>query len=670
MSVSICRKRWIGRTWIVWAALLVSTLLVALRLVHGARPAMTNYRGKVTAPEFPEKLDWLNTDRPLTLKQLRGKVVLLDFWTYCCINCMHVLPDLKRLEGKYAEELVVVGVHSAKFAAESQTENIRQAILRYEIEHPVINDHGMILWRQYGIRAWPSVVLIDPAGKVVGYSSGEGVYERYDSLIAKVIKTFDQEGGIDRRPLALKLERDRAPRSALSFPGKVLADAGSNQLFIADSNHNRIVVLSLDDYSVKAVIGSGKAGLADGDFERARFNHPQGMAFDGKTLYVADTENHAIRSVDPRTRNVATIAGTGGQARQSNVAGPGRTTALNSPWDLVLHNGGLYIAMAGSHQIWQLDLKSNRVAPYAGSGREGRIDGRLASAALAQPSGLTTDGRKLYFADSEVSAVRSADLDPLGRVRTLVGGELFTFGDLDGRGLSVRLQHPLGVVHHDGFLYVADTYNNKLKRISVAQRTAETFLGTGKAGFEDGNHPAFDEPAGVSIANGTLYIADTNNHVIRVADLRIRRVETLQLKNAERLWPEIGSGRAQQARALPEQTVKPGKATLTITLDLPRGHKVSPDAPSFVTVTSSDGGTLALGAKGEQTFKMPRFPVVVPLQASEGRDSVRIRYAIYYCTKRNEGLCYFDGADIVLPVVVRNDAGGRDLQVPLKLNLP
>jgi DNA-binding beta-propeller fold protein YncE len=439
---------------------------------------------------------------------------------------------------------------------------------------------------------------------VVGYSSGEGVYERYDGLIAKVIKTFDKEGTIDRRPLALKLERDRAPRSALSFPGKVLADAGSNQLFIADSNHNRIVVLSLDDYSVKAVIGSGKAGLTDGDFERTRFNHPQGMAFDGEMLYVADT------------------------------------------------------------------LKSNRVAPYAGSGQEGRIDGPLGAAALAQPSGITTDGERLYFADSEVSAVRSADLNPLGRVRTLAGGELFTFGDLDGRGLSVRLQHPLGVVHHDGSLYVADTYNNKIKRISVAQRTAETFLGTGKAGFEDGNHPAFDEPAGVSIANGTLYIADTNNHVIRVADLKTRRVETLQLKNAERLWPETGSDSAEQARVLPEQTVKPGKATLTIALDLPRGHKVSPDAPSFVTVTSSDGGTLALGAKGEQTFKMPRFPVVVPLRASEGRDSVRIRCAIYYCTKRNEGLCYFDGADIVLPVVARNDADGRDLQVPLKLTLP
>jgi thiol-disulfide isomerase/thioredoxin len=291
-------------------------------------------------------MQWLNTDRPLSLRELRGKVVLLDFWTYCCINCMHILPDLKKLERKYANELVVIGVHSAKFQGERDTENIRQAILRYEIEHPVVNDYAMEVWQRYGARAWPTLMLIDPAGKVVGYMSGEGVYEPFDKLIAKVIEAFDAKKQMDRRPLKLKLERQRRPASLLAFPGKLLADEKTKQLFIADSNHNRIVVVSLEDSSVKQVIGSGEEGMDDGEFESATFNHPQGMAFDGRVLYVADTENHAIRLVDFDKRAVTTIAGTGEQARRiDQFGGRGREVPLNSPWDLVLHIRLLYISL-------------------------------------------------------------------------------------------------------------------------------------------------------------------------------------------------------------------------------------------------------------------------------------------------------------------------------------
>src|SRR5437773_170552 len=420
-------------------------------------------RARVRAPELSGGRGWLNTDKPLSLSALKGKVVLLDFWTYGCINCMHIIPDLKKLERKYPNELVVIGVHSAKFTAEKGTENIRQAILRYEIEHPVVNDHEMQIWQEYTVRSWPTLFLIDPAGKVVAYMSGEGVYAQFDKYIARVIERFDAKKMIDRRPLNLKLERQRTPTSVLAFPGKVLADEKSKQLFIADSNHNRIVVVSLDDSSVKEVIGSGEIGLSDGNFETAAFNHPQGMALDGSILYVADTENHALRAVDLGKRSVTTIAGTGEQLqRRITFGGQGKDTPLSSPWDLTIQNGVLYIAMAGPHQLWQMNPKTGGIAPYAGSGREARIDGTLAEAALAQPSGITSDGRKLYFADSEVSSIRSADLDPHGRVDTIVGEDLFEFGDRDGKGPVVRLQHPLGVVYSDGWVDVADTYHTKI----------------------------------------------------------------------------------------------------------------------------------------------------------------------------------------------------------------
>ena len=651
------------------ASLALTSQIAGAGGVQKEKPKMPEYEGKVNAPEFPDGMEWLNTERPLFIRQLKGKVVLLDFWTYCCINCIHIIPDLKKLEHKYANELVVIGVHSAKFTAEKGTENIRQAILRYEIEHPVVNDHEMQIWQNYTANSWPTLFLIDPAGKVVAYMSGEGVYAQLDGIIAKVIETFDAKKLIDRRPLNTRLERQRTPTSVLAFPGKVLADEKSNQLFIADSNHNRVVVLSLADSSVKEVIGSGQIGFADGGFEAASFNHPQGMALDGTTLYVADTENHAIRAVDLEKRTVTTIAGTGEQLqRRITFGGKAKETPLSSPWDLTIQKGILYIAMAGPHQLWQMNPKTGGIAPYAGSGREARIDGPLIEAALAQPSGITSDGKKLYFADSEVSSIRSADLDPHGRVDTIVGEDLFEFGDRDGKGASVRLQHPLGVVYSDGWLYVADTYNNKIKRISPKERTSETFVGTGENGMRDGDRATLDEPAGVSVAFGQLYVADTNNHLIRVADLKTRRLETLQIKGLEKLRPRKSKQFTGEIVELPAQSIEPGDATLSLRLELPAGYKLNALAPSALTVSAPQNQVVELTGGPEQIFSNPSFPLTVPIKVSEGEATIRADFVLYFCEAAKESLCYFKEARVSIPVKVKNGAGTRNLVVPYKLS--
>ncbi len=644
--------------------------LTGAAIVQKEKPKMPEYEGKVNAPEFPDGMQWLNTERPLSIRQLKGKVVLLDFWTYCCINCIHIIPDLKKLEQKYSNELVVIGVHSAKFTAEKGTENIRQAILRYEIEHPVVNDHEMQIWQDYTANSWPTLFLIDPAGKVVAYMSGEGVYAQMDGIIAKVIETFDAKKMIDRRPLNLKLERQRTPTSVLAFPGKVLADEPSKQLFIADSNHNRIVIVSIEDSSVKEVIGSGQIGMADGGFEAASFNHPQGMALDGNTLYVADTENHAIRAIDLARKTVTTIAGTGEQLRRRiTFGGQAKDLALNSPWDLTLQNGILYIAMAGPHQLWQMNPKTGGIAPYAGSGREARIDGPLAEAALAQPSGITSDGKKLYFADSEVSAIRSADLDPHGRVETIVGEDLFEFGDRDGKGPAVRLQHPLGVVYSDGWLYVADTYNNKIKRVSPKDRTSETFVGTGENGMRDGDRATLDEPGGVSVAFGKLYVADTNNHLIRVADLKTRRLETLQIKGLERLRPRRSKQFAGEAVEIPTQEIEPGDVTLTVQLELPAGYKLNPQAPTALTITAPQNQVINLTGGSEQIFNSPSFPVTVPIKVNEGDATLRADFVVYYCEAAKESLCYFKEARVSIPVRAKRGSASHKLTAAYKLRL-
>jgi thiol-disulfide isomerase/thioredoxin len=367
------------------------------------------YQGDNRAPEIPQGLEWLNVDHPLSIhKDLQGKIVLLDFWTSGCVNCLHVIPELKRLEAEYPDSLVVIGVHSGKFQNEGRLESLRQAVVRYGIEHPVVNDRNFIVWRNYHARAWPSLFLIDPQGNAIGYHMGEGVYEVFQPIIAVMEKEYTASGVIDTTPLQLVLEKDTAPPTLLEYPGKVLADEAGQRLFIADSGHHRILVTNLDG-ELQLVIGSGKPGFADGSFPNVKFSDPQGLALsaDGQTLYIADRGNHAIRAANLLTHELVTIAGTGKPAKQFPSGKPGLKTAFSSPWDLLLLNEKLYIASAGVHQIWVYDLAADRVDVFAGSGNEGIDDGAPSNATLAQPSGLASDGLMLFFTDPESSAVRS-----------------------------------------------------------------------------------------------------------------------------------------------------------------------------------------------------------------------------------------------------------------------
>ncbi|WP_103126870.1 thioredoxin-like domain-containing protein [Nostoc cycadae] len=487
---------------------------------------------RVRAPEFPQNYTWLNTDKPLSLKQLRGRVVILDFWTYCCINCLHILPDLKYLEHKYKDSITVIGVHSAKFDNEQETENIRQAILRHDIEHPVLVDQNFRVWQEYTVRAWPTFMIIDPEGYVVGYVSGEGKREVLDELITKVIEEHQQKSTINFQEINHILEKQQQQIiSPLAFPGKVLATPIG--LFIADSGHHRLVISNFDG-EVLHIIGTGQPGLTDGSFSKAQFSAPQGMVFDSENqiLFVTDTENHALRRIDLHRQMVETIAGTGEQSRNIHPhSGVGLETALNSPWDLVKSGNTLFIAMAGSHQIWQMNLATNIIKTYAGTGAEGCVDGSLTESAFAQPSGMTTDGQKLYIADSEISTIRSVEIVEPYQVTTICGSQqLFGFGDVDGQSTDVRLQHCMAVEYAENFLWVADTYNHKIKLVSPSTGNCQTILGDGSAGLQDGQgkNSRFFEPSGLSVMGSNIYISDTNNHVIRCVNLNNFTVATMQ----------------------------------------------------------------------------------------------------------------------------------------------
>ena len=542
---------------------------------------------------------WINTDRPIHLDKLRGKIVVLDFWTYCCINCHHVLPDLAKLEEKYKNQLVVIGVHTAKFPAERETENIRKKVREYNIKHPVVNDANQVLWRRFGIQGWPTLVAIDPTGMPVYAESGEGQFAALDQVIGELVKQHKALGDLDETPIQFFPEREKSHAEGLLFPGKVLADAIGNRLFISDTGNNRVVITNLAG-EFQASIGGGEEGLADGPFEQARLNRPQGMCLVGETLFIADTENHAIRAADLMAKRISTVVGNGTQAAYGARGGKGTETSLNSPWDLVLLPGTriLAIAMAGPHQIWRYDLDTGAARSWAGSGRENIVDGPLAAADFAQPSGLATDGTRLFVADSEVSGVREIDLskpDDQRAVETVVGVDLFGFGDVDGRGSRVRLQHCLGVAFGKGRLFIADSYNNKIKSCDPATRAVESLVGSRSPGVTD-SPPLFNEPGGLSVAGDDLYVADTNNHRIRVVSLDTKKVRTLNLAGvtAPRIRP-IPTFPGASIVDVERVEIAPGREfTLSITPRLEKGYDLNSQAPmTFLVETPGKPGSLS-----------------------------------------------------------------------------
>jgi DNA-binding beta-propeller fold protein YncE len=432
------------------------------------------------------------------------------------------------LEKKYPNEVVVIGIHTPKFDNEKDPKSIEKAMQRYELHHPVINDAERKIWQAYGVEAWPSVGIIDPEGYFVKALPGqEHIYNDAVRVIDQLIRIHKANKTLNTEPIYFtKAQAEKAAKSPLWFPGKVLADGPSKRLFISDSTHHRIVLTDLDGKKI-TIAGTGKAGRHDGPFEKASFNDPQGLALKGDILFVADRKNHLIRALDLKKRTVRTIAGIGQQGTDYRRGGAALHTGLNSPWDLLVHGNELYIAMAGCHQIWVMDLAKHTIVPFAGTAFENIVDGPRTMSCFAQPSGLASDGNKLFVADSEVSAVRVIPLDGKGEVSTLVGVGLFDFGDVDGVGPAVRLQHALGIVYVDGKLYVADTYNSKIKVLDPITRACKTYVGGDKKA------KLFNEPGGISHANGKLYVADTNAHRIQVIDMETKEVSTLNLQGVE-----------------------------------------------------------------------------------------------------------------------------------------
>ncbi|MGA5121170.1 NHL domain-containing thioredoxin family protein [Streptomyces pseudogriseolus] len=482
---------------------------------------------RVRAPELAGKGGWLNTGgAAYTLAGLRGRVVLLDFWTFACVNCLHVVDELRELEERHRDTLVVIGVHSPKFPHEAEHAAVADAVERYAVAHPVLDDPELTTWTQYAVRAWPTLAVVDPEGYVVATYSGEGHVPEIERLVTELEAEHAAKGTLRRGDLP-HTPPEPEP-TVLRFPGKVLRLPSSGTFLVTDTTRHQVVELAEDGETVLRRFGSGGRGLEDGPPGRARFQEPQGLALlpDGAVV-VADTVNHALRRLDPRSGEVTTLAGTGSPWRPGDATdGPARAVNLSSPWDVTVWQGTVWIAMAGIHQLWSYDPVAGTVAREAGTGGEQLVDGPAKEALFAQPSGLAVTAEGLWVADSESSALRR--LGPDGTVRTAVGAGLFAFGYQDGPADGALFQHPLGVTAlPDGSLAVSDTYNHALRRYDPATGEVTTLA------------TDLREPSGAVVAGEDVVVVESARH--RLTRLRLP-AEVFGSLSAQRSVTEVAVG--------------------------------------------------------------------------------------------------------------------------------
>ncbi|WP_405789866.1 redoxin domain-containing protein [Streptomyces sp. NBC_00029] len=535
-------------------------------------PAPAPRRARVRAPELIGKGGWLNTGgKDLSLSDLRGRIAILDFWTFCCINCLHVLDELRELEEKHRDTVVIIGVHSPKFVHEAEHAAVVDAVERYQVHHPVLDDPELATWKQYAVRAWPTLVVIDPEGYIVAQHAGEGHAHAIARLVEELEAEHEAKGTLRRGDGPYVAPEPVA--GALRFPGKALLLPSGN-LLVSDSTRHQLVELAADGESVVRRIGSGERGFA-GD----SFSEPQGLALlpDGKVV-VADTVNHALRTYDPATGQVETVAGTGRQWWQgSPTSGPALEVDLSSPWDVAWWQGRVWIAMAGVHQLWTWDPQAGTVGVAAGTTNEGLLDGPAAEAWFAQPSGLAAAGDRLWIADSETSALRYVEAGDEGYViKSAVGTGLFDFGHRDGDAAQALLQHPLGVTAlPDGSVAVCDTYNHALRRFDPATGQVSTLA------------TDLREPSDAVLVGEDIVVVESARH--RLTRLRLPE---------EAVRVDAVAHRTQRAAT----EVAPGTIRLDVVFQAPSGQKLDTRyGPSTRLLVSSTPPELLADGEGAGT---------------------------------------------------------------------
>ncbi|MFT5702756.1 MAG: thiol-disulfide isomerase/thioredoxin/DNA-binding beta-propeller fold protein YncE [Rickettsiales bacterium] len=584
---------------------------------------------------------WLNSSRNIKTSDLENRIILLDFWTYACVNCLHMIPEIKKLEEVFGDRLTVIGVHSGKFNNEKETKSIRNAILKHDISHLVVNDADFKIWNSFKISSWPTILLIDPKGRIKKKYEGEISSSQLEKDIKKLIKKYRYQ--LNDKELPIVLERNETIDHVLKFPEKIIFAkdfsyknvSKTNVLIVANSGKNSIFITNLNGQTLLE-IGSEDSGFLDGNISVAKFNSPRGLLFKNNILYVADTENHALRQIDFKNEEVKTLSGNGLRGAIVGGKNKAKDISLASPWDLEFFpdSNNIIIANAGTHQLLKYDISEKTINNFAGNGNEDLIDGANPQNSLAQPSGLSASGNKLYFVDSESSSLRMVTKS--GEVSTLIGKGLFDFGYKNGIKKDALLQHPAGIYADDTGIYIADTLNHVIRKYNFKTKEIYDYSGSLRGyGVGSKKETSYDEPGGLVGFLGKLYIADTNNN-------RIIELNSNKSSKVIDILPELKIPTEGLLEYLPNLERVPTKKVrigdqVKLIFNMDDGWKINQSAPSFFNLVEIKNKKEAnlIASFTESTIRSGSVKLPKLLKDHQ----YYLQGTVYYCEDKKDSLC-------------------------------
>ncbi len=612
---------------------------------------------KIISSYKNEEDRWLNLSRNLENKDLKNRVILLDFWTHACVNCLHTIPEIKKLEQEFGSKLVVIGVHSGKFANEKDVESIKKAVLKYDINHPVVNDSDLKIWNAFGVDAWPSFVLIDPRGRVKKTYVGEGDVRHIKKDVKKMVEKYRYH--LNREELPVLPEKNKIIKTVLSYPTKIIyardfsyKSYKGQALFIANSGRNNILVSTISG-EVIVQIGAKDAGFSDGSIDTAKFNIPTGLLYQNGKLYIADSGNHALREVDFKTSKVITLIGE--QKRGGVISGENiklENVNLASPSDLEFFPDKNHIAISnsGTHQILSYNLLEKKVSVLAGNGSEGISDGNYPRNSLAQTSDLSVFDGKLYFLDSETSSLRVMNKN--GEVKTLLGTGLFDFGHKNGDKKEALMQHPLGLFVNKNGAYISDSFNHKIRKYEFSSGKIKDLFGS-QRGEDLGSETKFDEPDGLVVVDESLFVCDTNNN--RIVKLDFKKMNSSLLN----VMPPLQLPKDGFLQYLPNlqksDSTKVKSQNVAIKINFESDWKINESGPSFINLLE------LVGEKDANLITTFDWNMIknddMNLPKLDANKKYILQGTIYYCQDKKNSLCYINSYEQEIEV----DSDGKQI---------
>ncbi len=615
-------------------------------------------RGSFPASEFPDKLEWLNVKKPMKLVEFKGRVLVLFFWTGSNLKSLEILNNFRSFEIEHQDKIKVIAIHSPRFKGESNLEYVRSSIIKNRIDLTVIHDPNFLIWRTYGINNWNSLLVIGEDSKVIGRYSIDKNLLRIDPIFEKLLNFDISETDYNAKDESTFLEKNKNPESILSFPEKIIVDDYGKDMYVSDSNHNRILIINRQNGFIKDVIGNGQIGFDNGKFNQSTFNYPTGLVLLDKNLFIVDNKNHSLRKVDLEKKIVTLFSGTGKKGDEIVQNGFAPVTSFSFPYDITREGSTLYLSNTGFNQFIKIDPSSGKIESLFSETKDINYNPEFFSKV-----GMTFYRETIFTTDSSSGSLKSINADFPSKVKILIGNKAMNYGDTDGDQNVARLQFPKGIYAKDDQVYIADTLNNKIKVYDLKKKVLKTLAGTGQKGSKNGKflESTFNEPSNLYLYNSEIYVTDSNNNCIRVLDLNKSVVTTFYINASPEFIIENKKKITPLKETYPYKSIiiSPEILSLKLKLNISKKYIWDPNAYFYFKIISSNPETLNFQNNDIRYFEnFTGETIFYPKEFKEGNTEITIDSIIYFCDRENQSLCYFKKFKI--SSIIKLIPGGKD----------